>query len=76
MKIKAYVLMNLNTDNLQSTLENVKKISGVTTADAIIGPYDAIAILEAGHMDEIGKIVVEKILKVPGVAKTLTCVTV
>lgn len=76
MKIKAYVLMNLSTDNLPSTINGVKNIPGVVNADAIIGPYDAIAIIEANHMDDIGKIVVEKILKVPGVTKTLTCVTV
>lgn len=76
MTIKAYVLMNLATDNLSATLKGLKNVPGVKNVDAIIGPYDAIALIEAPHMDDIGKIVVENMLKVPGVTKTLTCVTV
>ena len=74
MAVKAYVLMNLVTSDLPSTMKQLKAVKGVKNANAVIGPYDCIAELETENMELLGKIVVDKILKVNGVAKTLTCV--
>ena len=74
MAVKAYVLMNLVTSDLSNTMKQLKAVKGVKNANAVIGPYDCIAELEAENMELLGKIVVDKILKVNGVAKTLTCV--
>lgn len=74
MAIRAYVLMNLVTSDLSSTMTQLREIKEVKNADAVIGPYDCIAELEAENMDVLGKVVVNKVLKVDGVAKTLTCV--
>lgn len=76
MAVKAYVLMNLTATNLAEALNEVKGIKGVKFADAVTGPYDAIIQLEAADMDELGRLVTTKVLKVKGVAKTLTCVAV
>jgi len=76
MAIKAYVLMNLVSTNLGDTLKEVRGIKGVKFADAVTGPYDAIAQIEIADMDELGRLVTTKILKVKGIAKTLTCVAV
>ena len=74
MAIQAYVLMNLVTSDLSTTMTQIRELKEVKNADAVIGPYDCIAELEAENMDVLGKVVVNKILKVEGVAKTLTCV--
>ncbi len=74
MAIRAYVLMNLVTSDLSSTMTQLREIREVKNADAVIGPYDCIAEVEAENMDLLGKVVVNRILKVDGVAKTLTCV--
>lgn len=74
MAIRAFVLMNLVTSDLSSTMTQLREIKEVKNANAVIGPYDCIAELEAENMDELGKLVVDKLLKVEGVAKTLTCV--
>ncbi|MBL7070622.1 MAG: Lrp/AsnC ligand binding domain-containing protein [Candidatus Omnitrophica bacterium] len=66
--------MNLVTSDLSSTMTQLREIKEVKNANAVIGPYDCIAELEAENMDELGKLVVDKLLKVEGVAKTLTCV--
>ena len=76
MAIKAYVLLNLVATNLSETLKEVRSIKGVKFADAVTGPYDAIAQVEASDMDELGRLVTTKILKVKGIAKSLTCVAV
>ncbi len=74
MAVRAYILMNLATSNLPSTMKQLKAIKGIKSAHAIIGPYDCIAELEAENMELLGKVVVDKILKLNGIAKTLTCV--
>jgi DNA-binding Lrp family transcriptional regulator len=76
MAVKAYVLMNLIAEDLSETLKAVKEIKNVNFADAVTGPYDAIVQLEAPDMDELGRLITTKILKIKGVAKTLTCVAV
>ncbi len=73
MAVKAYVLMNLVTSDLPNTMKRLKSVKGIKNANAVIGPYDCIAELEAENMELLGRIVVDKILKVDGVAKTLTC---
>ena len=76
MAVKAYILMNLVATNLSGVLTEVRQIKGVRFADAVTGPYDAIAQLEVPDMDELGRLVTSKLLKVKGVSKTLTCVAV
>ena len=74
MAIRAFVLMNLVTADLSATMTQLREMKEVKNADAVIGPYDCIAELEVENMEVLGSIVVNKILKIEGVAKTLTCV--
>ncbi len=76
MAVKAYVLMNLAATSLSETLKEVRNIKGVKFADAVTGPYDAVIQVEASDMDELGRLITIKLLKVKGVSKTLTCVAV
>jgi DNA-binding Lrp family transcriptional regulator len=76
MAVKAYVLMNLVAASVQETLKEVRDIKGVRFADAVTGPYDAVIQVEASDMDELGRLITAKLLKVKGVSKTLTCVAV
>ena len=74
MAIRAFVLMNLVTSDLSSTMTQLREMKEIKNADAVIGPYDCIAEVEADNMEVLGNIVVNKILKIDGIAKTLTCV--
>lgn len=76
MAVKAYILMNLVSSGVPEALKEIREIKGVVFADAVTGPYDAVAQLNVSDMDELGRTVTTKILKVKGVAKTLTCVAV
>jgi len=76
MAVKAYILINMVSTSVPETLTEIRKVKGVKFADAVTGPYDAIAQLEAADMDELGRLVTTKVLKVTGIAKTLTCVAV
>lgn len=74
MAIKAFVLINLVTSDLSATMTQLREVKEIKNADAVIGPYDCIAEIEVENMEILGKLVVNKILKIDGVAKTLTCV--
>ena len=49
------------------------RVESVVTADDVTGPYDVIARVEAGTVDELGKLVIAKIQDVEGITRTLTC---
>lgn len=74
MAIRAFILMNLVTSDLSDTMTRLRGVREVKNANAVIGPYDCIAEIEAENMEVLGKVVVNKILKIEGIAKTLTCV--
>ncbi len=76
MAVRAFVLMNLATADLPETMNTLRTVSEVKEADPVIGPYDCIAQVESDTMEGIGRIVVDKILKIAGVAKTLTCIKI
>jgi DNA-binding Lrp family transcriptional regulator len=76
MSVKAYILVNLVATDLAGTIHDIRKVKGVNFSDAVTGPYDAIAQVEAENINKIGKIVTSGILKVKGAAKSLTCVAV
>jgi uncharacterized protein with GYD domain len=45
----------------------------VVEARATFGPYDAIAVLEAGDSAQLGRMIAMEIQSIPGVIETLTC---
>ena len=50
-----------------------RKISGVTQAEDVTGPYDVIVRAQAENVDELGRLVATYIQSVPGITRTLTC---
>jgi DNA-binding Lrp family transcriptional regulator len=53
--------------------QQVVRIAGVVSAEAIAGPYDVIARAEAADLDELARLVVAEIQAAEGVTRTLTC---
>ena len=56
--------------------QQLQGVQGISAADAITGEYDVIAVCEAEDVNGIGQLIVEKIQKVQGVFKTITCLAV
>ncbi len=48
----------------------------VVEAHSILGPYDIIAVVEAGDTNQMGRLVNVEIQVIPGVLETLTCLIV
>ena len=73
MSITAYVLIHTEMGEAGDTVKEIAEIGGVVKAQNVTGQFDAVAIIEAENMDELGKITANKIQKVPGVIGTITC---
>ena len=74
--MKAFILINVRTGEISSVVHQLKQLPGVKEAHMTLGPYDAIAVIEASDVKELGKILAETIQPVPGVLDTLTCLLI
>ncbi len=72
MTVSAYVLIQTEMDKSASVAEAISVIPGVVAVDVVTGPYDVIAKTSADTMDELGRMVVSSVQKVPGINRTLT----
>jgi DNA-binding Lrp family transcriptional regulator len=71
--VEAFVLIQTEVGKAAQVAMEVDKIDGVTAAQAVTGPYDAIVHAEADDVDSLGKLVVAKIQSIEGITRTLTC---
>jgi len=70
---KAFVLIETEAGKTSEVVTTLRQTEGVKTADSVTGPYDVIVVVEGERLDEIGNIVTEKIQRVPGVSRIITC---
>ena len=59
--VRAYILIQSQVGASGEVARDVAKIKGVTSAEAVTGPYDVIALVEARNLDELGRLVVGKV---------------
>jgi DNA-binding Lrp family transcriptional regulator len=74
--MKAFILIEIRTGEIESVVQHLKRVTGVIEAHMTFGPYDAIAVVEAGDVGGVGKILASGIQPIPGVVETLTCLAV
>lgn len=73
MSVRAYVLIQTEVGRAAAVASQIAEVDGVVTADDVTGPYDVIAVAEAGSVDDLGKMVVSKVQMIEGITRTLTC---
>jgi DNA-binding Lrp family transcriptional regulator len=71
--MEAYVLIQTRVGKAVEVAQELRRIEGVVSAEAVAGPYDVIARAEAVSVDALGKLVVSRIQLIDGVTRTLTC---
>jgi DNA-binding Lrp family transcriptional regulator len=71
--VEAYVLVQTEVGAAADASDEIGALQGVTSAEAITGPYDVIARVQTENVDALGKLVVSRIHLVGGVTRTLTC---
>lgn len=76
MAVKAFVLIEIGVGKTKDVVTALGKAEGVKSADAVMGPYDVIATIEAENLEGIGNLVTEKIHPISGVSRTITCLSI
>jgi len=71
--MKAYILVNVRIGQIKDVIRHLRSIDQVTEASMTFGPYDAVAIVEVGDLNELGALISNSIHPIPGVLETLTC---
>jgi DNA-binding Lrp family transcriptional regulator len=71
--VGAYILIQTKVGKGSDVTNEVGRIEGVTSAEAVTGPYDVIAYAQARNLDTLSRMVVGQIQEVDGVSRTLTC---
>ncbi|MDA8380466.1 MAG: Lrp/AsnC ligand binding domain-containing protein [Actinomycetota bacterium] len=73
MSVVGYILIQTEVGKAASAAEEVRRIDGVVSAEGVTGPYDVIARVEAGSVDELGRLVVSQVQLIQGITRTVTC---
>lgn len=76
MATKAYVLIETAVGKSREVAESLRGIQGMQAVDAVTGPYDIIAVLEAVDLNAVGEVVTSKIHTIGGILRTVTCLSV
>lgn len=74
--MKAFVLIKIRTGEVELVLRDLYRIHAVSDAYMTFGPHDAIAMVEAENLKQIGQIVYSEIQPIPGVLQTLTLLAI
>ena len=76
MPTKAYILIETAVGKSRDVATELNALNGVTTVDAVTGPYDIISVVEATDLNAVGDLVTSRIHKINGIARTVTCLSV
>ncbi|MBB0244581.1 Lrp/AsnC family transcriptional regulator [Streptomyces alkaliphilus] len=71
--VQAYILIQTEVGKASTVADVISELPGVVRAEDVTGPYDVIARAEADSVDELGRLVVAEVQRVPGITRTLTC---
>ena len=75
MGTSAYILIEVQVGRTTDVLRSLRRLDGVVSADVVTGAYDVIALISAPNMAAVADLVTGLVQGVPGVLKTITCVT-
>ncbi|MFZ2176548.1 MAG: Lrp/AsnC ligand binding domain-containing protein [Rhodococcus sp. (in: high G+C Gram-positive bacteria)] len=67
--MQAFILIQTEVGKAPAIAAEIAKLTGVRSAEDVIGPYDVIVRVSA---DDVAP-VVQEIRQVPGITRTLTC---
>ncbi|MBN1483980.1 MAG: Lrp/AsnC ligand binding domain-containing protein [Chloroflexia bacterium] len=76
MAVKAYILIESSIGKVEDVLAEIRKLPQVLEVNAVAGPYDIIAVLEAEQPEVIGRLVMERLHHIPGINYTMTCLAI
>ncbi len=75
MAIKAYVLIVTDPGNTKSVLEEIQGMPGIEAVQEVMGPYDIVVEISADNLQDIPRILGDRIRPIEGVQSTTSLVT-
>ena len=76
MATKAYILIETAVGKSRDVADALRSLPGVRTVDAVTGPYDIIAVVEAPDLNAVGELVTSQVHTINGIVRTVTCLSV
>ncbi len=73
MASRAFVLITTSVGKTPDVLKALKKCEGVTSVDAVTGPYDIIAVVDTPDLQTAGDLLTKHIHHIEGITRTVTC---
>jgi len=75
MAAKAFILIEIASGRTREVISALKQLEGVKSVDPVAGPCDVIAVIEQESLTDIGDLVISKIHPIPGISRTVTCLS-
>jgi DNA-binding Lrp family transcriptional regulator len=75
MAIKAYVLIVTDPGNTKHVFEQIHGMQGIEEVHEVMGPYDIVVEIMADNLQEIPRILGDRIRPIEGVQSTTSLVT-
>ena len=76
MATRAFILIETAVGKTKEVVAALRKLEGVASADPVTGPYDIVAVVEGLELNAIGDLVTSKVHPIPGISRTVTCLSV
>jgi DNA-binding Lrp family transcriptional regulator len=74
--VRAYVLMKIESGQIEEVLVRLRDSERVCSADAVTGPSDVVALVEATDPRDLADLIFRSIQTIPGVKETDTRVII
>ena len=80
MATRAYILIESAVGTARAVYKGIQAVNladaRVLSVEAVIGPFDIIALLESDDLDKMGRAVTEGIQRLQGVQRTTMCLVI
>jgi len=71
--VSAYILIEVPPpEDVKAVVEKIRLVKGVKAANAVAGPYDVIAEIEALDFNTVVNMVIQNIRTIEGITDTIT----
>ncbi|MDE0592009.1 MAG: Lrp/AsnC ligand binding domain-containing protein [Dehalococcoidia bacterium] len=76
MATRVYILIETAVGETSAVSDALKEMPMMKAADTVTGPFDIIAVAEADDLSTIGDLISDGMRGIPGIVKTITCLSV
>ena len=76
MTTRVYILIETTVGKTTEVAQALEGLQMITSVDTVTGPYNIIGVAEAEDLASIGDLISDGMHRIPGIEKTITCLSV